>query len=79
MRTGDERIAGRATEENGARFKPERGPTMDVDVLAKVRELQTEIGQGVDEAVLTDLLRAEGELEACGVRKNANPNKYPTR
>ena len=41
---------------------------MDVDVLAKVRELQTEIGQGVDEAVLTDLLRAEGELEAYGFR-----------
>ncbi len=41
---------------------------MEIDVLAKVRGLQNEIGEGVDEAVLTDLLRAEGGLDAHGFR-----------
>jgi hypothetical protein len=41
---------------------------MEIDVLEKVRGLQDEIGEGVDEAVLTDLLRSEGGLTAHGFR-----------
>jgi hypothetical protein len=35
---------------------------MGLDILSRVRELQNEIGHGVREDVLTDLIRAEGPL-----------------
>jgi hypothetical protein len=41
---------------------------MELDILAKVRELHCETGSGVDEAVLTDLIRAEGALCLCGFK-----------
>lgn len=35
---------------------------MELDILARVRKLSDEIGRGVEEDVLTDLIRAEGAL-----------------
>jgi len=41
---------------------------MELDILARVRELHCETGEGVDESVLTDLIRAEGALCVCGFK-----------
>ena len=41
---------------------------MELDILARVRKLSDEIGGGVDEGVLTDLIRAEGALSEYGFK-----------
>jgi hypothetical protein len=41
---------------------------MELDILARVRKLSHEIGRGVEEDVLSDLIRTEGALGECGFK-----------